>query len=187
MTTPSESAADTIRTEAIVKKVCLVGDVAVGKNSLVQRFTEHRFSHEYRATIGVRVSRKTVQIVVRARLFAVSLLVWNLTGDQLFEPIRQSYLEGATGAMLVSDVTRPDTVARLQAYAEEVRLAAPGAVLAVVGNKIDLPRHVPDALLEAAARPLNAQWHATSAANGAGVERAFGQLVLAMFAKDPVP
>ena len=44
----------------IQKKVCLLGDFAVGKTSLVRRFVEGRFDDRYLSTIGVKISRKTI-------------------------------------------------------------------------------------------------------------------------------
>ena len=43
-------------------KICLIGDFSVGKTSLIRRFVESRFSDTYLSTIGVRVSRRVVQI-----------------------------------------------------------------------------------------------------------------------------
>ena len=46
--------------KTISKKICLLGDFAVGKTSLVQRFVYALFDDKYISTIGVKVSRKTV-------------------------------------------------------------------------------------------------------------------------------
>ncbi|MBK8429800.1 MAG: hypothetical protein IPL28_00260 [Chloroflexi bacterium] len=58
----------------IQKKVCLLGDFAVGKTSLVRRFVEGRFDDRYLSTIGVKISRKTI---TRAE-YILNLLVWDL-------------------------------------------------------------------------------------------------------------
>ena len=42
------------------KKICLLGDFAVGKSSLMRRFVYDRFDDKYLSTIGVKVSRKTI-------------------------------------------------------------------------------------------------------------------------------
>ena len=44
------------------KKICLLGDAAVGKTSLVRRFVYNLFDDKYLSTIGVKVSRKTVAV-----------------------------------------------------------------------------------------------------------------------------
>ena len=49
------------------KKVCLLGDFAVGKTSLVRRFVYDLFDDKYVSTIGVKVSRKTVILTRGAR------------------------------------------------------------------------------------------------------------------------
>ena len=46
-------------------KVCLLGDYAVGKTSLVRRFVYNLFDDRYLSTIGVKVSRKVVAFGAR--------------------------------------------------------------------------------------------------------------------------
>ena len=60
----------------VQKKVCLLGDFAVGKTSLIRRFVEGRFDDRYLSTIGVKISRKTV---TRAD-HLLNLLIWDLAG-----------------------------------------------------------------------------------------------------------
>ena len=43
-------------------KICLLGDYAVGKTSLVRRFVYNLFDDKYLSTIGVKVSRKVVAV-----------------------------------------------------------------------------------------------------------------------------
>ncbi|RMF42153.1 MAG: GTP-binding protein, partial [Anaerolineae bacterium] len=49
-------------TRVIQKKICMLGDFAVGKTSLVRRFVEGRFDDRYLSTIGVKVSRREVTL-----------------------------------------------------------------------------------------------------------------------------
>ncbi|MGL5074895.1 MAG: Rab family GTPase, partial [Waterburya sp.] len=46
----------------ITKKICLLGDFNVGKTSLIRRFVEDKFSDQYLSTVGVKVSRKSIDI-----------------------------------------------------------------------------------------------------------------------------
>jgi GTPase SAR1 family protein len=46
----------------ISKKICILGESEVGKNSLIYRFVERQFSDEYLSTVGVQISRKTLQL-----------------------------------------------------------------------------------------------------------------------------
>ncbi len=50
-------------TAKISKKVCLLGDFSVGKTSLIRRFVERKFSENYLSTVGVTISKKTVEFL----------------------------------------------------------------------------------------------------------------------------
>jgi small GTP-binding protein len=92
----------------IQKKVCLVGVPAVGKTSLVRRYVQGVFSSDYLTTIGVKIDRTEVEVDGRA----VTLIVWDVNGDDTFTPLRTSYIRGASGLLLVADGTRPATLDR---------------------------------------------------------------------------
>ncbi|MBC6418947.1 MAG: GTP-binding protein [Prochloron sp. SP5CPC1] len=97
----------------IDRKICLVGDFAVGKTSLIRRFVENKFSDEYLTTVGVKISRKMVQL---APEIDVRLLIWDLERQTKFNRIVPSYLKGAKGAIMVGDLTRPETIDHLESH-----------------------------------------------------------------------
>lgn len=158
------------------RKVCLVGVPAVGKTSLVRRFVEGRFSEAYLTTIGVAISRRVVEAGPGGAPLAepVTLVVWDLNGDDAFTPLRSSYARGASGVLLVADGTRPDTLGA--ALALHARLETElGAVLPAVVclNKRDLDGWD----LDPAAPELDRfPVLETSALDGRGVEEAFARL-----------
>ncbi len=169
----------------ISKKVCLLGDFAVGKTSLVRRFVYNAFEDKYLATIGVKVSRKTVVLPVRDGLVELALLLWDLAGSEEFSAMRASYLRGAAGAILVCDVTRPDTLAGLTAYVDDMRRVAPNAHFVVAVNKIDLPdARLPYAEVDAFAASLHTSCYLTSAKTGDQVEETFRHLGRLLVAGD---
>ena len=90
----------------IQKKICLLGSFAVGKTSLVSQFVTGVFSDEYLTTVGVRVDKKSV--VVGAE--QVEMLIWDIHGDDKFQRVRDLYIRGASGYVLVIDGTRADTI-----------------------------------------------------------------------------
>jgi len=123
---------------SIAKKVCLLGDLAVGKTSLVSRFVYNLFDNKYVSTIGVKVSRKTVIIPRAGDIVELTMMLWNLAGNEEFDRVRASYLRGAAGAVLVCDLTRPETLNSLQVYADDLLSINPNARLALAANKRDL-------------------------------------------------
>lgn len=120
------------------KKICLLGDFAVGKTSLVRRFVHNRFDDQYLSTIGVKVSRKTVMAPSNGKVAELTLMLWDLAGSQAFTSVTASYLRGAAGAVIVCDLTRADTLPSLARYAAEVKSVCGPVKLVVAANKFDL-------------------------------------------------
>ena len=152
------------------KKVCLLGDFAVGKTSLVHRFVEGTFSDKYLSTIGAKVSRKLVSV----QGCMISMLIWDLVGGEATRLMR-NYYRGASGAILVCDLTRNETFDVLIRYAESFREVNPKSPVIIVGNKVDLitERTVDDARLARLAAKFRTAWYTTSAKTGEHVEELF--------------
>jgi hypothetical protein len=90
----------------IQKKVCILGAFGVGKTSLVSQFVHSKFSDKYLSTMGVKIDRK--QLTVDGR--SVSLMLWDIHGEEEYKKIPASYLRGASGIIFVIDGTRRDTL-----------------------------------------------------------------------------
>lgn len=159
-------------------KICLLGEFAVGKTSLVRRFVYDRFDDRYLSTIGVKVSRKTVVVPHRGEVVELAMMLWDLAGSEAFSRVRASYLRGAAGAVLVCDLTRPETLERLRTCAEDVLEASPGARLVVAANKCDLVdrQRIGEEELGRVAALLEAPYYLTSAKTGREVEALFRRL-----------
>jgi small GTP-binding protein len=157
----------------IQKKICMLGATGVGKTSLVSRFVFSIFSDTYLTTIGVKVDKKTVAIDAAD----LTLMLWDIYGEDEFQTVRTSYLRGASGYLLVADGTRQrtlDTARELQKTAEDVVGRVP---FLLVLNKADLGDEwrVDDRALW---RMAEDGWSVvkTSAKSGEGVEEAFLKL-----------
>ena len=88
------------------KKVCMLGATSVGKTSLVRQFVESTFSDKYHSTIGVKVDKKVVVSGNRE----VTMMLWDIQGEDDEFKIRPSFLRGASGYILVVDLTRAATL-----------------------------------------------------------------------------
>jgi len=157
----------------IQKKICMLGATGVGKTSLVSRFVLSMFSDSYLTTIGVKVDKKTVTVDGAD----ITLMLWDIYGEDEFQTVRTSYLRGAAGYILVADGTRQrtlDTARELQSRAMAVVGNVP---FVLVLNKADLGDEwrVDDRALWKMAED---GWTLvkTSAKTGAGVEEAFLKL-----------
>jgi len=162
----------------ISKKVCLLGDFAVGKTSLVRQFVYNRFEEQYLSTIGVHVSRKTLSVPHPDGVVDLAILLWDIAGNNGFEKVRASYIRGAAGALLVCDLTRPETLGNLMTYVGLVRSVSPQARLILAANKCDLidDQQLTTDQIEAMAHSLDAPFFLTSAKTGNEVETIFRTL-----------
>ncbi|MGI9103689.1 MAG: Rab family GTPase [Terriglobales bacterium] len=118
----------------IQKKICMVGAFGVGKTSLVARFVHSLFSEKYQTTIGVKIDKKVVTVNGQE----VTLMLWDLAGEDALTQVRPTHLRGASGYILVVDGCRKstlDTAISLQQRAEEASGKVP---FVVVANKGDL-------------------------------------------------
>ena len=163
---------------AFSKKVCLLGEFAVGKTSLVRRFVHNLFDDRYISTIGVKVSRKTVVVPRAGEVVELAMMLWDLGGGEEFNQMRPSYLRGAAGAVLVCDLTRPETLYRLQVYAHDLLNINADAQLILAANKHDLDdqQQLTPAQIEDVAASFSAPYYLTSAKTGSEVEGLFLQL-----------
>jgi len=153
----------------------MLGDFAVGKTSLVRRFVHGTFDDRYLTSIGVKVSRKEIALNEN---IDVSLLIWDLAGDEDFTGVQGNYLRGAAGALLVCDLTRADTLPSIEKYAERLRSIVPQVAMIVVGNKDDLVGEIiiQSEQMADLAKRLDAPILITSAKTGVGVEESFHKL-----------
>ncbi len=116
------------------KKVCMLGGFAVGKTSLVRRFVTNVFSAHYQTTVGVTVEKKTVTVDHQDAM----LMLWDLYGEDEFQHVRESYLRGSSGYILVIDGTRKATLDTARLLQQTVvRTVGPLPFVAII-NKSDL-------------------------------------------------
>jgi small GTP-binding protein len=164
------------------KKICLLGMYGAGKTSLVRRFVENAFDEKYHSTIGVKVNRKRVALSGQQTHSHVDLLVWDIAGQDDLPAPAQNYFRGAHGALVVHDLTRPESRQRLALYCERFLRVAPQAKIVFAGNKADLAEaHSFDpAQFQELLGPLAAPHLLTSAKTGENVEEAFQMLAEAI-------
>ena len=158
----------------IQKKICLLGDFAVGKTSLVRQFIEGRFDDRYLSTIGVKISRRTITRPDSE----LKLLIWDLAGGDDFTTVTAGYLRGSSGALIVCDLTRPVTLLQLENYVEQLHQLNLYIPIVFAANKVDLKqeRKISDDQLNQVLARWSSPFIFTSAKTGEGVEEAFSRL-----------
>uniref|UniRef100_A0A1I7ZI37 Ras-related protein Rab-1 n=1 Tax=Steinernema glaseri TaxID=37863 RepID=A0A1I7ZI37_9BILA len=156
-------------------KVLLIGDTAVGKTSLLHRFSDDTFTPSMSATIGIDFKVKTVVMNEKK----VKLQVWDTAGQERFDTITTSYYRGADGIVLVYDLCNPDSFLNLAKWLRYIRqYADDGVAMILVGNKCDMvaERNVPKAKGEEAALEHSIPYFETSAKANLNVDDAFYEM-----------
>ncbi len=170
----------------VSKKICLIGDFAVGKTSLIRRFVERQFDDRYLSTVGVKISRKTVELSdqKQSESLKLQLLIWDIEGSTKFKSIAPNYLQGAKGAIVVADVSRKETIENLSKHIQQFLSVNPQGLLIVALNKADLvDKEKQEKLLglfQQTDRQQILQIYLTSAKIGQNVDEIFQELACKM-------
>ena len=162
-------------------KICLVGEKAVGKTSLVRRFVMNMFDEQYVTTIGTRVSKKEVHISMPdlAQSVQVDLMIWDIMGEKGFrELLNDAYFYGANGILAVADLTRRRTLDDLDDWIDGVEQVVGKVPILIVVNKADLTSGAQFQERDVAqfAKAYGSEFILTSAKSGDQVEAAFVRL-----------
>lgn len=120
----------------MARKIMLLGEIGVGKTSIVNRLVFDRFDMSYKPTLNVDVYRYEVpEGPGRAPMV---LIIWDTDGNFGETIFRHKYMKEASGAVIIGDVSRPQTLDTLASLAQGFRDAMPGRALSLVLNKLDL-------------------------------------------------
>jgi small GTP-binding protein len=157
-----------------VLKVCVIGDGAVGKTSLIIRYTEGHFRESYLMTVGTSFAVKALDLDG----IQVKLQLWDLAGQPHFSSVRPVFYRGSVGGILVFDVTRRETFNNIHTWFNEFTQVTGVLPFALVANKTDLvdQRQVTQEEGEAYAQKNGWVYFETSAKDGRGVNGAFRQI-----------
>ena len=162
-------------------KVILIGPGAVGKTSLLERFVHNRFSEKYELTIGVDFLTKTLEFGEDS----VRLTIWDIGGQERFKFMRNRFYDGATGALLVFDLSRQQTYKEIKNWLKQFhQFAGTNVPFVLIGNKADLLEDIGEIVEKSEAQKFaeneNSIYIETSAKTGDNVEEAFIKLVQRM-------
>ena len=151
------------------KKVCMVGEFAVGKTSLTQKFVNNVFSEKYLTTVGVKID--TVE------LDDAKLVIWDIAGRDSIAPINLNYLVGAAGIILVADGTREETITSIPSILQTVESILGSVPCVIALNKSDSADWQISEQQYKELNGLDVPVVQTSAKNSDNVEKLFATLV----------
>lgn len=117
-------------------KIILLGDIAVGKTSILSRFCTNTYSSDYKCSIGVEFKVKSLNV---DQSTIADLKIWDTCGDERFRAVTRQYYKESKGVILVFDLTNKESFKKLDFWIEDVRVNSPEeASIVLVGNKSDL-------------------------------------------------
>jgi len=119
-------------------KIILLGDSAVGKSKLVERFLMNDYVPRQMSTYALTVFRHKHKADAASGGKDAEIDFWDTAGQERFNSLHPSYYFRAHACILVFDVTRKVTYQHLQQWYDELQQYRPGLPTLVVANKIDV-------------------------------------------------
>ena len=156
-------------------KICLLGDVNVGKTSIASRFCKNSFNDNYINTIGGAYQQQNITLNNGVK---IKLHIWDTSGQDRFRSMTNLYYRDAQVAILTYDVTNEQSLESLNYWLNELndKVEVDNMILCLAGNKNDVEsskKMVPTSKGKAFAEEHNMIFYETSAKTGAGVKELF--------------
>ena len=176
------------------KNIVLLGDSAVGKTCLINRFCADSFGENYKPTIGKNVTEKEISMDVGGKSYQMNFMVWDIIGQKGYRYCQTTSFYNARGVIMVSDLTRKETLDSIMNYWMPLVLRILGPVpMVLLGNKSDLVDECQYGILEIEnlankreAFGIGRNVYVVSAKTGDNVEAAFNDLAQ-LLVKNYVP
>ncbi|MFX1377581.1 MAG: Rab family GTPase [Promethearchaeota archaeon] len=171
-------------------KIVVVGDAAVGKTSLIKRYTTNTFQKDYISTLGMQFSRYEEKISG----IMVELFLWDLAGQESFATLRERFYKGSSGAIIVFSLAPEEieTYRNIDKWLSHIKEACGRIPIILFGNKADLvdqnaiasspDYETSDVHVQKFAQDHNInEYLRTSALTGQGVQEGFQTLVRKLY------
>lgn len=166
-----------------IAKAIFIGDAAVGKTSLVMRYTHNAFDMSYKATIGVDFEVEKYSILD----VPFTLQMWDTAGSERFQCIASAYYRGANTVVICFDFSRIETLNTTRKWLDQAIAENPKQefLLFLVGLKRDIvsdetARSVESQAVEVA-KNMNAEYWSVSAADNFNIDELFSRIACLTF------
>lgn len=166
------------KSDTMKMKICLVGEGAVGKTSLIRRYVLDEFDDRYISTLGAKITKKELVTgnPTNGNSIQVDMTIWDIMGEKGFrELLKEAYFHGAQGILAVADVTRRNTLSDLDSWISAIETVTGRIPIQFLANKIDLSDQLAftESELSGMSENYNSPYLFTSAKTGENVEKAF--------------
>ena len=172
--------------DALQLKIIVIGEPSVGKTSTIRKYCHGVFGTEYRATIGVDFAVKFTTVDEKD----VELRLWDIAGQEKYIAMTRVYYNGAHGAIIMYDLSNPDTFAATDRWKEDlenkVKFNEQSIPALLFGNKADTlnedeMKKAQEDLMAKVAEQKYADGILTSAKSGLAVEEAMAKITRLIF------
>ena len=125
-------------------KIIIVGDSGSGKSSLCRQLSKHTFDKNMESTIGVDFITRTFQLINnQQKLIHYKSHIWDTAGQETYRSLITSYYKGASGVILLFDLSKEDGFKHIYSWYDEIKMYVPeDSPIILVGNKSDLLQRV---------------------------------------------
>ncbi|ORX47284.1 P-loop containing nucleoside triphosphate hydrolase protein [Piromyces finnis] len=118
-------------------KVILLGDSAVGKSKLIERFLLNDYIPYQLSTYALTLYRHTCPHPLKSKAPPISVEFWDTAGQERFQSMHPSYYHMAHVCILCFDLTRKITYKNLQHWYDELMKYRNNIPVVVIANKVD--------------------------------------------------
>jgi len=153
-------------------KIVVIGDINVGKTSILSRFRYGSFEQSYMPTLGIDFFTKNLFYEDKT----IRLILWDTAGQERFRSLIPSYLKNADCIIIVYDITNKDSFNSLTHWLNDAKNnTIEGTIFVICGNKIDLKekRVVTNEEIDEYIKKENLLYVECSAMNGEGIKELF--------------
>ena len=163
-------------------KIIFLGDQAVGKSSILNRFYQDKFEPDYQATIGLDFHSKNTEI----NGTSVRLLLYDTAGQEKFKSLIPMYIRDANIILIVYDISVKESFTHTDYWVNETKELKRGdAIFVLIGNKTDLEdkRAISTKDAENYATEKGFLFQEVSAKTGDGIEELFTSKIFSEMAR----
>ncbi|MFX0043062.1 MAG: Rab family GTPase [Candidatus Hodarchaeota archaeon] len=168
--------------KGFVFKITVIGDGAVGKTSLIKKYTQGSFQKDYIKTLGAQFSKYDEEIEGdNCKLF-----FWDIAGQDEFNFMRPTFYKGSKAAIIVFSHASGEEVSfeHIPQWHDDIIKYCGDLPIVLFGNKIDLVKE--DELEDEKAQEVVKErnflgYYRTSAKTGSGVYKAFQAIIKELY------
>jgi small GTP-binding protein len=160
--------------EINIIKILILGDQAVGKTSILLRYTRSSFSDVLLPTLGVDFKQK--EVIVKGKSYIVQ--IWDSAGQERFRSVTRTYYKKASGIILAYDCTSFKSFQNVEQWLQQITSEVDSQVpLVLVSTKNDLPRSEDLNQGKKLAKQLRVKFFRTSSKTGEGIDEVFQHII----------